>query len=289
MVILNGQVYIGGGYAEKEVDRRTVIVYGPQEDCCSTLPPYTYQSFSMAVVSNQLVVVGGEDLKMGMTNKLGVWNEELKSWAQDHPLPPMTIACSRPTVVTRNNRWLVVIGGAGDGGVLSRVEILDTSLKQWYHSTPMPQTLACKYTLAATIDGMCYLVGGYTSLRAIGVCLDDLVSQALSQSANASAPLSASPWLTLPSTRLIHSSPLAFSGSLMAFGGTGVKSAKDIHVYNPISKKWVKAGEMLAERSHCSCILLPNGDIMVTGGVISNPVSQQIHLATIIYTNIMYQ
>ena len=72
----------------------------------------------------------------------------------------------------------------------------------------------------------------------------------------------------------------------MAFGGTGVKSTKDIHVYNPVSKKWVKAGEMPAERSHCSCILLPNGDIMVTGGVISNPVSQQIHLATVIHTNI---
>ena len=51
--------------------------YDPQQDTYTwdTLPPYTHIYFSMAVVNNQLVLVGGSDVQTGKkTNKLGVWN-----------------------------------------------------------------------------------------------------------------------------------------------------------------------------------------------------------------------
>ena len=38
-----------------------MIVYDPQKDSYDTLPPYTYNWFSIAIVNNQLVVVGGMD------------------------------------------------------------------------------------------------------------------------------------------------------------------------------------------------------------------------------------
>ena len=290
MVTLRGIVYIGGGMTENDIDRSKVITYDPLEDTYNSLPPYAYSYFSMAVVNNQLILVGGVDVydRRKMTNKLGVWNEQSQRWT--HPFPPMTTACSRPTLVTHNDRWLVVIGGGGDGGNrLSRVEILDTLSQQWHHSTPIPQMIGCEFTLAATIGNMCYLLGGYTaetstSKRVVSVCLDDLVSQAVSQPVSKNAPPAPSPWQTLPDTPFEYSTPLALSGTLLAIGGGKpyINTTKAIHMYLPMSKEWVKTGEMPAERTTCSCIILPSGEIMVIGAWPFSHVTQQIHLATVV-------
>ena len=289
MVVLKGKVYIGG-YAKNEVEMKTVIVYDPQKDSCSTLPPYAYHNFSMAVVNNQLVLVGGLDFKSDRTNKLGVWDESSSRWT--HPFPSMTTACLRPAIVTHKDRWLIMIGGASD---LSRVEILDTLIKQWHHSTPMPESLGCSHTLTATIGSTCHLVGGYINTRSskkrvLSVSLDELVSQVW-VSKPGSAKLSSLPtpslWQVLPDTPLKCSAPLALNGILLAVGGRSeqdeIYTARNtIYAYHPERREWVKAGEMPTERAQCSCIVLPCGEIMVVGtSDITSPIAQQIHLATV--------
>ena len=118
-----------------------------------------------ARVRDHWVVVGGEDVRTNKpTNQLGVWNEQSKSWT--HPLPPMTTACQSPSVATHNNRWLVVMGGVGDGAYLSRVEILDTTGSgQWYQAAPLPQP--CHRVSTVTIGNMCYLLDGFTMRGAV--------------------------------------------------------------------------------------------------------------------------
>ena len=246
------------------------MVYDPQQDSYDTLPPYTCKYFAMTVVNNQLVLVGGKDVRNNKnTNKLGVWNEQSKQWT--HPLPPMTTACNSPSVAAHNNRWLVVIGGNGDGGALSRVEILDTSLRQWYHGAPLPQPY--DDLSLATIGNMCYLLGGYTmgvapSKKVFSTCLVDFISQASSQPPDsASAPPTPSPWQTLPDAPLIRSTALALNGALLALGGGS--GSKAIHLYQSSNRSWVKAGEMPTERKACTSTVLPSGEMLVTGGVYS--------------------
>ena len=288
MVVLKGKVYTGGGFVMTDVEMKTVIVYDPQEDSCSTLPPYAYYYFSMAVVSTQLILVGGKDSKSDdCTNKLGVWDESSTRWT--HPFPPMTTACYRPTIATHKDRWLIVIGGGDSTCYLSRVEILDTFSKQWHHSTPMPKSLGCSRTLTATIGCMCYLMGGYLSTfsaqkQVLSVSFDELVSQTqVSKPVSASSPPTPSPWQTLPDIPLKFSAPLALNGTLLAVGGELFTARNTIYAYHPESKKWVKAGEMPTEQAHCSCIVLPSGEIMVVGtNDIASPTARQIHLATVV-------
>ena len=262
----------------------TVIVYDPQKDSCSTLPPYACHYFSMAVVNNQLILVGGRDSKV--TNKLGVWDESSSMWT--HPFPPMTTACSRPTTVTHKDRWLIVIGGSGgDNHRLSRVEILDTFSKQWHSSTPMPKSQGCTHTLTATIGSTCYLMGGYVyqysaQKRVLSVPLDELVSQAQAVGGSSPPTPSISPWQILPDTPLQYSAPLALNGILLAVGGKSGKAMNTIYAYHAERKEWVKAGEMPTERARCSCIVLPSGEIMVVGTKELNPIAQQVHLATVL-------
>ena len=265
VVVFNGKAYIGG---EALTDRmcQTVIVYDPQKDSYDTLPPYTYKWFSIAVVNNQMVVVGGVDIRTNKrTNQLGVWNEQSKSWT--HPLPPMTTACSAPSVATYNNRWLVVMGGVGDETYLSRVEILDTTGSgQWYQAASLPQP--SDSVSIATIGNMCYLLGGYSrgvSSNVVShVQLDELISQAVSQPADARAPPTQTPWMMLPYKPLQCSAALAINGALLAIGG--FEGSTTIYHYQPSSRSWVKAGELPAARSHCCCTILPSGEVLVAGG-----------------------
>ena len=288
VVVIKEKVYIGGGAASSMGERR-VVVYDPKLNTCNTLPPYTYTYFSMAVINDQLVLVGGCEVETEKkTTKLGVWNEESKRWT--HPLPPMTTACYSPSVATHNNRWLMVIGGYGGSTgrtFLSRVEILDTTEPvQWYQAASLPQP--CRRTPLAITGNMCYLLGGYTegdiaTKNAFSVCLDDLVSQALSQpaSASTSAPPTPSPWQSLPDTPLDYSTTLVLiNGALLAVGGGKYHTGSSaIHMYQPSSNSWVKAGELPTKRDTSGCIVLPSGEILVAGGFISS--AQLIEIASI--------
>ena len=266
VVVFKEKVHIGGAAASSDREKQTVIVYDPQQDSYDTLSPYSYQWFSMAVVNNKLVLIGGWDAQtLRVTNQLGVWNEQSKRWTC--PLPSMTTACSSPSVATHNNGWLVVIGGFDGKNHLSRVEIMDTTKpEQWYRASSLPQP--CARAFPATIGNICYFLGGYTMgdayKKVFSVCLDDLISQAVFKLACASAPPTPSPWQSLPDTPLTGSTALAFNGALLAFGG-GLGSTAIYH-YQPSSKSWIKAGELPIERSECTCAVLPSGDLYVAGG-----------------------
>ena len=279
MVVFKEKVYIGGGLASSDREAQTVMIYNPKLDFYDTLPPYTYKYFAMAVVDNQLVLIGGKNVQTNKkTNKLGVWNEQSKRWT--YPLPQMTTACHSALVATHNNRWLVVIGGCDDGSVISRVEILDTTeSKQWYHAASLPQP--CAQALPVTIGNMCYLLGGFNKgsvapKKVFSVCLDDLISQAISQPASASAPPTPLPWQSLPDTPLPGSTALAFNGALLAVGGSLGSTA--VYHYQPSSRGWIKAGELPTGRLCCTCTVLPSGDLYVAGGV---GAYQQVDIASV--------
>ena len=282
VVVLNGKVYIGGGVASSNRERQTMIVYDPRKDSYDTLPPYTYKYFSVAVVNNQLVVVGGKDVRTNKpTNQLAVWNEQSKSWT--HPLLPMTTACHSPSVATHNNRWLVVMGGGADGTPLSRVEILDTTESgQWYQAAPLPQPCYCVST--ATIGNMCYLLGGFSAVgdlskKVFSVQLDELISQAVSQPARARAPPTPSPWMSLPDTPLSHSTALAINGALLAVGGAG--GSTTIYYYQPSSRNWIKAEGLPSDRLCCCCTVLPSGEVLVAGGGYGTSAERRMDIASI--------
>ena len=65
-VVLKGKMYLGGGGSSASGDLCTVVVYDTQSGKWSTLPKCQVRSFGLAVVKNQLTLVGGFDLS---TNK----------------------------------------------------------------------------------------------------------------------------------------------------------------------------------------------------------------------------
>ena len=75
-------------------------------------------------------------------------------------------------------------------------------------------------------------------------------------------------WQTTEDTPHYDSAPLNVGGSLLAVGGCddGDNPTSSIHLYQPDTRRWVKVGDLPTARYNCTCSVLPNGEVIVTGG-----------------------
>ena len=270
-VVVEEKVFMGGGRAPSKLERQNLMVYDLLLDEWHLLQCGVMWS-AMTVLKNQLVLVGGRDAntdKRVSSLRLLKDLEGKDSQTWSFPFPPMSAARDGATAVVHDNRWLVVIGGWGDDaideGELSKVEIMDTSSKQWYICAPLPQP--CGHISATIIENMLLLMGGFSrsrsSKKVFSVCVDDLIHEATSR---ANTLLGQSPWCTLPDTPVSFTTALSLNGALLAVGGLqDGHEIKTIHLYQPSTKTWVKAGELPIERWQCACVVLPNGEVFVAG------------------------
>ena len=143
-VVVKEIVYVGGGYAKKEINS-IIMAYNISSRKWDSLPPYMHPddsgedknvcNFAMVVINSQLVLVGGwiqeeedekenrrqslqedqlESLQVGFRYRskvLGVWDADNKQWR--HPYPNMRTARSCCSAVV-HNEWLVVAGGVSN-------------------------------------------------------------------------------------------------------------------------------------------------------------------------------
>lgn len=138
------------------------------------------------------------------------------------------------TAIVHDDQWVVVVGGYCDveDGEVPRVEILDTSLKQWHTSAPLPQP--CGLISAAVMGNTLALLGGFSShlstCRVLSADLDDLINF----HSHSTCPATQSPWKSMPNVPLLFSTALSLKGALLAVGGLDVTqrcAMKSIHLY----------------------------------------------------------
>ena len=280
-VVVQEKVYVGGGDATK--DMKIVMEYDITSAKWAELPPYQVRSFGMAVINNQLVLVGGyggdRDSKV-----LGVWGADGREWT--HPYPEMPTARSKCSVVAYKD-WLVVACGVSNGWAASSVEIMHTFTKQWHTGQPTPMSWFGMKT--AIVGDICYFMGGYASSSRLlvtdsvyCVSLPALISQAQSQ---VSRENSHRVWKEIHGLEITLSAPLSVSGSLLAVGGRDIASRNDttaIHLYQPDTGEWVKVGDLSTPRYSCTCaIMIRDRKILVAGGSTRNHKICTLNLAYI--------
>ena len=214
-----------------------------------------------------------------VTNRISVWDSQ--RWT--HPYPYMPTPRHSPAVATYIN-WLVVAGGSDGDGHLITVEIMDTTNKQWFTAVPLP--VGCYDMTSAVVGDECYFMSGSTrpatvTKQVFHGTLPDITSQTVSQSTSSTS--TPPQWHTLPDTPLEYSAALALHGSLLAVGGCHDRQHRSsaIHLYQPGSRQWVKVGDLPTARSHCSCTLLPSGEILVVGGWDNNGRISRVDVASV--------
>ena len=113
----------------------------------------------------------------------------------------------------------------------------------WYKGSPLPNECS---EMSSAIDGNMWCLSREFSFQGLNkhmfsVCLDELISQAVSQSSTATSPSTPSPWQTLTDPLPTNSTVLILSGALLTVGGI---DSSAIDHYQPSSKSWVKVCEM---------------------------------------------
>ena len=262
-VEVEGTVYVGGGWADRNEDRHTVVAYNPQSCNWHALPPYSAVGFAMTTINNKLVLVGGYH-NPSAVDWLGVWQTNNNQWTC--PFPPMPTSRYCPSA-TSYKHWLVIAGGDTGTGIIvnasSTVEVLDVHNKQW---STGPSTPAPWYSMMSTIIGdTWFLMGGSCdgtkTVDVYSASLDSLISQLTPNN------LKNAVWNKISGPKHYHSAPLNIGGTLLAAGGynrtTSISSI--IHRYVPETEEWVVAGDLPCALRTCTCIVITDR-LYVFGG-----------------------
>ena len=145
-VVLNGNVYVGS--------ERTLLSYSIENDEWSELPKPPQREFSMAVLNDKLVLVGGFDVSgifsQDISDKITVWDPDTGTCTWTHPFPHMP-AARYETTSTGYKGYLIIAGGRQhipeDSNLvtsqvevpsLSTVEIFNSATSKWYSADPLP-------------------------------------------------------------------------------------------------------------------------------------------------------
>ena len=279
-VIMGDAVYIGGGHADNAHDSCRVMKLDLQRDRWSKLPQYSAQWFAMTSLKNQLLLVGGCDLKTRkLTNQIVAL--EAGRWTQHHLCPLMNTARHSSAAVSFNDH-IIVAGGRDDKyRCISTVEVLYTkqqnvASRQWYfaESLPNPRSSA-KFTL---IGSTLYLMGGWDQYGRTKVVHEVNINELIFKTPSTQARLALPPrnenkatstlWQKTEDTPLNHSAPLNVGGYLLAVGGQddNYTPSSSVHFYKPDTRRWEKVRDLPTSRYACTCTVLTSEEVMVAGG-----------------------
>ena len=263
-VVVEGTVYVGGGSTGYGSDNNYIVMtYDISTGKWATLPPYRARGFAMTAINNQLVLVGGIEHGGDWSKVVGVWDADNKQWT--HPYPKMHTARTWCSAVV-HNEWLVVAGGwSTSGAMLSSVEVMNTNSKQWYAGPPTPIPWDSMKT--ATVGDECYFMGRDTATGSSTNTVYSVSLSALTTGLNSNTSKGQKIWKEISGLQTTHSTPLSISGSLLAFGGEGKdrKAVTAIHLYQPDTGEWVKVGDLPTPRSYCTCAMITDRELLVSG------------------------
>lgn len=154
-VFFGGCLYLGGGHTGNAVMDTIVLRYRLSSDTWEQLPPCPLKWFGMAVLNNQLLLVGGREVackSYNCTNKIAVWDERNKNW--EFSLPPMTFARLSP--IAYGYKSQLIVGGGDRGSLDYSFEVFDPISKRWKVGPSLPAK--CMHHTSAIVEERWFLI-----------------------------------------------------------------------------------------------------------------------------------
>lgn len=257
--VLDGTLYIVGGFDSFQRNQRSVLAYNPREDSWHRAPslPSTRHHAGVAVHDRTLFVIGGlSGDETEWTPHDTVWAFDGDEWETRTPMPTARGAGIAETVAGR----IYVAGGSNPGTRthLSLVEAYDPTEDEWAEAPELPyrtQSLG-----SGVLDGSLYVAGGRNQGFAGGTSFDDFVR----------FDPEVAEWEALSSlrTRRAGFGLAVADGRLWAIGGENeLDTPPSVEVYDPESGEW-SDGPALPnpEGRHGHVAAAVDGTIYVAGG-----------------------
>ena len=284
-VVVNGELYIGGGETDSDETNCQLYKYTPVQQRWSEAYPCPVRYFGLGKLSQQPVLVGGVDKESKQVSNTFYVFDDASSQKHLRAIAPMPTARSHPCVVSHQS-GLIVAGGCGERAPLTTVELFKDATQQWYKADPLPTPFA-KMT-SATINDTCYLMGGEkppffgkhdTISTRLVVCapISTLLKKAIPTDQTTEPDPKTSLWNSkdIENTPHRHSAAVNLGEMLLAVAGdNSTMLAKDIkqtiYAYCPTSKNWLHIADLPKPCTMCTAVALPSQEILIIGGKDSN-------------------
>ena len=275
-VVLNGEVYFGGGYTDEKHEFNEYIVhrYKPSQNKWTTLPPLPVRYFGLGQINAKLIAIGGVRAKdKKPTGEVYTYDEKAQQWKQTIPL--MQTARVSPGVFSVKSIYALIVAGGEvkQNSYTNTVEIFKPPMSQWYKSYPLPT--ACCEMSTVSIENTCYILGGYqypSNLKqALCISAEDLFHEIESTIETDQASHSSSTaWKVLFESPVYIPAAATLSGKLLAIGGDktieGGARTRKVYMYSLSADSWIYISDLPAPRSMMTVANLSSNDILVIGG-----------------------
>ena len=267
--------------------------YNCVEEKCSVINSdyLDVHDFGLAVVNEQLVVVGGETDERSTTSgrqisarddddEYGKVHKKVSSdivmfdlnkayygsvWWYGH-FPPMSKPRKQPAAIGMK-QYLVVAGGQLHGEPLRLVEVLNAKSKVWSQVRSLPEPV--RSLTAAICGNQLYFLGGIGrsgSTRSVFTCPVESVKKVCHSSRKKLE------WQKACDTPLFRSSCLVYNDELFAFGGrtSTYRPSSNIYHYDSSLDSWKLVDQQLpTPRSMCIALTIKS-KLVVIGGLVQD-------------------
>ena len=246
VAVLDGKVFVIGGYDTSGASTAVVEVYDPASDTWRAAAP-----LPLATNHNAAAVVDGVLLAFGGTSpRVFAYSAAHDSWSE---LTPMRYTHGGTPAVAVIGGKLYVAGGTGPDMAGNELELYDPKARAW--QTLAPMGIPRNHTAGGTIHGKFYVVGGR------GHPLASTALEVYDPSTRRWSPLA-----PMPTGRSGIGAGVG-GGQLYVFGGEGPRLFGEVEVYDAVTNLWRQLPPMPVPRHGLFAGVIGNAIYLPGGGI----------------------
>jgi len=210
---------------------------------------------SATVVGERVIVAGGTEWLVdhwGPLDRVEIYDDATRTW---HAGAPLLVARSDHAAVVLHDGRVLLIGGNFGTKLLDSTELYDPRTNTWTPGAKMPRPRT-QHSAVTLRDGRVLVVGGIDS---DGGSTDTtfIYDPATNKWADG-------PHLTVP--RLQNATVMLPNGDVLLVGGNG-EAAGTSELYSAQAQRFIKSGVLTAPRYVAQIAALPDGRVVVSGGL----------------------
>jgi N-acetylneuraminic acid mutarotase len=252
--VLNGKIYVPGGYASGGAATNIVEVFDPVSNTWSSIPalPITMHHLAFAESNGKLYALGGYTTSVFLaTARVFEFDPANNIWSEKTTMPGARGAA----VAAVDGGKIFVIGGVNQSGVVVGTnQMYDPATDKWMTLVSMPTPR--EHLAAATIDTLIYVVGGRNSSAGGNTNKLEAYSPATNQ------------WRTLANMPTARGglAAAALQSKLYVFGGETPGVFDEVEEYDPSTNAWRPMAPMPAPRHGIGAATIADTIFIIGGG-----------------------
>lgn len=260
-LLATGKILIAGGLLTNGVATATAELYDPISGACTlTASMATNRSRHTAtLLPNGKVLVAGGALGFSVLSACEIYDPVAGTWTNTGSL---NVGRFDHTATLLANGKVLVVGG-GTTATTAAAELYDYTTGLWATAAPMTtaRTLHCATLLT---NGQVLVTGGQQGTIPVTILSSAEVYDPLSNVWHAVN--------SMISARVSHTAVMlpsgntALAGKVLVAGGGNSSVLSACELYNPSTGTWGTTVAMHTARQGQTASVLPNGDVLVTGG-----------------------